>query len=331
MLAEPPIGPALASSRSIMLPASFAACGLLLFVLLVSLVGCGGEPFRPGGQGDRTGPQPIRCSCWCEYSHDPAAPSQILIAAGEDDAVQGSMQATAVLTANQLELGLNNSVGLRFQLVGIPKGALITSAVIQFTAVQVATEPTSLSIRVVPNAAPFTTSTDLTALTGATASSLWTPGDWAVDEAGTNEQTPDLTDLLKPIVQDPQYKPDSAVAFIITGSGHRVARSFEAALPLAPFLEVKYQAKQTKQDFLTCGLPGSACGQSLWSALSQIATVCNVGDYCQCDDGPPPPPNTSSTLCDTPCPPLGFGDCDTDGIVKTPANQALVCVPTFGP
>src|SRR5262245_22566129 len=90
MSAKSEIGPALAPSRSILLPVSFAACGLLLFVLFVSLVGCGGEPFRSGGQG--TSPQPIRCSCWCEYFHDPAVPSQILISASEDDGVQGSSQ-----------------------------------------------------------------------------------------------------------------------------------------------------------------------------------------------------------------------------------------------
>jgi hypothetical protein len=130
MLPSPPIVPALASARSIMLPASFAACGLLLVLLLLGLEGC----FLMVDLDDYIIAKSfvnnaVLCSCDCDSPIDPtAAPSRNPIKVGSDDAVQGSTQTAPVLTGMALDLGLNNHVGLRFQDVGIPQGAQITAA-----------------------------------------------------------------------------------------------------------------------------------------------------------------------------------------------------------
>ena len=338
MVTRPPIIPALASSRSIMLFASSAACGLLLLALLLILVGCAELLDLDDYHAGPISPNAILCSCECESPIDPnAEPSKNPITAGADDAMQGSTQATAALTGNALELGLGNSVGLRFPQLGIPPKATITSAFIQFTSTVLLTVPTVLSIHLVDplNAAPFTASTNLHGLTGFGAVVPWEPGAWAVDETGANERTPDLAGLLQPMVGAQQYAPENAVAFIITGSGHRVARSFEGSTtkPEAPFLVVEYVPKKTQQDFLACGDPAQAatvCQGRVQANVTGIATTCKVATSCICKVKPGADASTFSAVCNDPCPatlpPL---DCDPEGIAKTTAataNDTPVCV-----
>jgi hypothetical protein len=52
----------------------------------------------------------------------------------------------------------------------------------------------------------------------------WAPGQWA--KVGDAELTEDLASLLQVIVNKKEYTPDSAVAFIITGSRGRTATAF---------------------------------------------------------------------------------------------------------
>jgi hypothetical protein len=139
----PFVVPTSALSRAILVPVSFAACGGLLRVLFVVLMGCGGRNFE-----SRNGQTVVLCSCGCESPT--AVPSPNSIVAGADDAVQAFAQPAAVLNGSVLELGQQGHVGLRFQTIGVPLGATITSAHIQFTAAAASTanDIADLKIRV---------------------------------------------------------------------------------------------------------------------------------------------------------------------------------------
>src|SRR5262249_26963187 len=212
-------------SRSAMLAASSAACGLLLLLLLVALVGCAdivGADFDPKtlapSDSNANASNVILCSCSCPIDAAPGKSTRMIMSEA-DDAVQGSTQTAPVLYGSALELGAGNRVALRFQNVGIPPGAAITAAYIQFTAAQGSTGAAELQVGVVdsPNAAEFTVSTDLQTLTLITSGPPWQPGEWKVNEAAANEQAQDLQDLLKAIVIKDGYTPQSSVAFIISG------------------------------------------------------------------------------------------------------------------
>jgi hypothetical protein len=327
-------------SRSIALPISFAACGALLLVMLVVLVGCGGAPFEslpdpvtPNAQNA------VLCTCDCQ-SPDPTGPSSNVITAGPDDAAQAFVQSTAVLDSSVLELGQQGHVGLRFQKLGVPQGATITSAHIQFTAAVASTanNVADLQIRVVdsPNAGAFTMTTDLKILPVTNASVAWQPDAWQLDEALDNEKTPDLTALLQSIVDDVQYTPDSAVAFIITGSGRRTARSLEGSVstPAPAALVIGYTPKVTTQEFLACHTaqeqPATVCEGRVQDGVTALASACQVGTGCTCKVKEGVESSSFSSVCNAPCPTITPpADCNPEDFAKATAataNLPAVCI-----
>src|SRR5215510_11537602 len=155
------VPPAFALPRSIALLASFAGCGVLLAMLFLVLVGCALVAGLNVDYSSPANPNAVLCSCIC----DGAVATENPVRAGNDDAAQAPGQKVA-LTAPTLTLGQGNSVGFRFQKLGVPPKATITSAFIQFSAAQADSGTTDLDIFAVnlANAGAFTAATDLTLL-----------------------------------------------------------------------------------------------------------------------------------------------------------------------
>lgn len=157
----------------------------------------------------------------------------VTLSSGTNDAEQAASSAVN-LTSTDLEL-VNDAgtgagdqiVGLRFDNLALPPGAYIASAGIQFTADEIQSEATVINIRA--HAADFAPGFTATAnnlgarpLTAATVS--WPPAAWTtVDERGALQRTPDLSPLVQEIVTRPGWTNGSALAFLITGTGHRTA------------------------------------------------------------------------------------------------------------
>jgi hypothetical protein len=177
------------------------------------------------------------------------------IAAGSDDAEQQVSTGSVYLTSSDLELGndpdfwgtgtvASQIVGLRFHHLNIPVGATITNAWIQFTVDEAYTEATSLSIRgqLSTNAATFSMAVnDLSnrALTGTTVN--WSPSGWPTIDITTPEQrTPELKGIVQQIVSQTGWSPDNALAFIISGTGHRTGEAYESGAAISPVLHVEY-------------------------------------------------------------------------------------------
>ncbi|TIT69588.1 MAG: cadherin repeat domain-containing protein, partial [Mesorhizobium sp.] len=166
--------------------------------------------------------------------------------AGDDVEEKGSGAISTNVT--DLELGYDGStrqtVGMRFTGINIPKGAIITSAYIQFQANEVKTGATSLLIQgdKVDDASPFTTANfNVSALPRTAASTAWTPDPWTiVGEHGAAERTPDLSAVVQEIVNRSGWAALNDMAFLVSGTGTRTADSYEYNPATAPLLHIEY-------------------------------------------------------------------------------------------
>src|SRR5262245_15944924 len=320
--------PAFALPRSIALLASFAGCGVLLAMLFLVLVGCALVAGLNVDYSSPANPNAVLCSCVCDGAVAGAVPTENPVRAGNDDAAQAPGQKVA-LTAPTLTLGQGNSVGFRFQKLGVPPKATITSAFIQFSAAQADSGTTDLDIFAVnlANAGAFTAATDLTLLP-TIGPVHWVPLAWAIsNDRKTAEMTADLHVLLQAIVSLDGYTPDSAVAFIIRGSGRRIARAFEGqsggGRPAA--LTVGYTPRPITQEFLACGDPADAaniCGGNVQKNVNDLAQQCKLANTCTCTVKPVADSDKTSyaKVCSDPCPKVvAPANCDPNAIAQTTA------------
>ena len=179
-------------------------------------------------------------------------PASSMIATGLDDVEESStgnlssnINSTDIELVNDSGTGAGNqTVGLRFTGMNIPKGASIISAQVQFTCDEVTTGTCSLTIKgeASDNSSSFTTAAyNVSARVKTTATVGWIPAAWnTIGQASSAQLTPDLSSVLQEIVNRTGYTASSALTFIITGSGTRTADSFEGSPTTAAKLVVTY-------------------------------------------------------------------------------------------
>jgi len=137
-------------------------------------------------------------------------------------------------------------VGLRFKGIGIPQGATVTSAVIEFWPAAVTSGVTNIKIhgQDADDAAPFAASTiNISARTKTTANVDWNNvAPW--DDVNVVRQSPDLTGIVQEVVNRGGWCGDNAMAFLLelngSGGGPRMAESFDHDPSRAPILRVNY-------------------------------------------------------------------------------------------
>lgn len=167
----------------------------------------------------------------------------ILINAGSDD-VEEDDTGDLYTTSSDLELTndtgegrLNQAIGLRFNNLNLKQGASVNSAYIEFATERTSpTELTELTIEVqaIDNASTFSTSNKVSTRTMDSDSVSWTITDqW--DTVHAIQKTPDLSGLIEAVVGRDGWKPGNSIVFKITGTGKRVAESYEGST-LAPKL-----------------------------------------------------------------------------------------------
>jgi len=174
-----------------------------------------------------------------------AAPLERRIAASTDDAEE-SASGAANLTSSNLQLVFNASNqidGLRFTSLTIPKGAVITTAYVQFAAELNESGATSLGIhgQAADNPATFAgVNLNVSARPRTVDSVSWVPPAWTAGAAGAAQRTPELKTLIQGIVDRAGWASGNALVLIITGTGVRTAYSFDGNAALAPLLHVEY-------------------------------------------------------------------------------------------
>ena len=171
------------------------------------------------------------------------------IAASSDDAEEaGGATKTMFLNSGDLEMvrdnGADQTVGLRFAGVAVPPGATITNAYVQFTTQATgATAVTSLTIKgeAADNPGTFTTTIgNISARATTSAGVGWSVPIWtSVGAAGQDQRTPNLATVVQQLVSRPGWTNGNAIVLIITGTGRRVAHTFDSGVPAV--LHVEYQ------------------------------------------------------------------------------------------
>ena len=268
--------------------------------ILDATIGCGFAPRAVSAD-----PSSYVCSCNCtpEKRH-----RDLRVDRPEDDAEQ-RVDNVILLNSPNLDFLNGRFIGLLFRSAGIPQGATILSAHVQFTSdtgsvaglltVQIAAE--------IPSGQSFNTNAGSLGALPTTADSVtWNVPDWTVvGEAGPNELTPDLTLVLQDLVSRGDWSESNGIALIIkgtAGAGRREAVAFDGNPAAAALLSVDYTEPNPK--FVGLSLPvclppalnvnvagGMAptdmdltndCTGRVQTTLNGIAKACNYPSQCTC-------------------------------------------------
>ena len=134
-------------------------------------------------------------------------------------------------------------MGLRFPGVGVPQGATIAAAYVEFETDEVSNDATSLVIQgqAADDAPAFTLDVgNLTSRPTVASSVPWaTVPAWVVN---SKQRTPDLAPIVQQIVNRPGWATQHALVVIIDGTGRRTAEAVEGEAAAAPLLHVEYIA-----------------------------------------------------------------------------------------
>jgi hypothetical protein len=170
------------------------------------------------------------------------------VASSSDDAEQYVSSGAVSLTSGDLEMTLESSnqvVGMRFTGVTIPKGAAIVNAWVRFKVDETGSTTTSLNLggQAADNPATFTTSANNISARPRTAASVnWAPAPWTVvGQAGSAQQTPNLTAVIQEIVNRSGWASGNSLVLIVTGTGKRTAESYNGDQAGAALLHVEYE------------------------------------------------------------------------------------------
>jgi len=141
------------------------------------------------------------------------------------------------------------AIGLRFPGLTVPPGSVVLSAYLQFRAAEAGAAPAALRIEAdrSGDASPITGMfRDVTGRPRTAAAIAWSPGEWTMPGiAGPDERTPDIAALIQEVVDQPEWASGNAIAFVVSGSGVRVAFAYDGDADGAPLLHVEYIAPAT--------------------------------------------------------------------------------------
>ncbi len=186
-----------------------------------------------------------------------ATPTMVMasVASSADDAEQAGT--TVTLNSTTLDIprtggGTSQTIGMRFNGLTIPQGAVITSANVQFTAAaDDAGNTVSAVIRAQnsDNATTFTTTaSDVSNRPTTTASVAWnTIPAWVNNASGAAQLTPNFASVVQEVVNRTFWSSGNSMAVILTDSAsttRRRADSFDAG-GTPPKLIVNYQQRYT--------------------------------------------------------------------------------------
>ena len=217
----------------------------------------------------------------------------VQVSASSDDAEEWAGGGMYVISSD-LELVYDygdQTVGLRFVGVNTPQGATILNATIQFQVDEVSTNATSLTVEghSADAAPPFSGSDwDISSRARTLASTVWNPAPWpTVGQAGPDQRTPDIGGVVQEIVNRPGWAEGNALVVIFTGTGERVAESYDGSASSAPLLSVEYAAGPRVNR-----PPAVDAGADQAIILPNSAFLAGT----VADDGLPDPPATITTL-----------------------------------
>jgi hypothetical protein len=183
----------------------------------------------------------------------------VRITNGNDDVEELVSNGDMLMNSSDLEMvddsgshGGDQIVGLRFPVLAIPWGSTIVASHIEFESDETNSENTSLTIHAedIDDAPVFSSSDyDVSGRSPTTSSASWNPAEWST--ANQKHLTSDLAEVVQEVVDRGGWQADNDMAFMISGSGKRVAESYDGDAPNAALLHVEFRSCDESQD-----LPG---------------------------------------------------------------------------
>lgn len=169
----------------------------------------------------------------------------VFITSGADDVEEREGDGHIYTNSSDLELvydTYNNqyhqTVGLRFQNVNIPAGAVITGAYIQFECDETSSGAIDLYIdgHNADNSPAWSGNYDVSSRPRTSNTVSWSPPAWSVvQERGPNQLTPNLSGIVQQIVSRPGWSAGNSMSFIFTNDkanqNKRVAEAYEGGTP----------------------------------------------------------------------------------------------------
>ncbi len=172
---------------------------------------------------------------------------EVRVSAGDDDAEEDT-SGEINLGSSDLELITEDTaqtVGIRFRAVGVPGGATILEAHVQFEVDEISPFPTFLTLKGQLDPEPVAFSeipSDLTRREKTEATATWEPEAWLTPgAAGGDQQSADLAEVVQELVDQPGWVRHGPMVLLITGTGTRTATSFDGDPGGAPLLRVLWE------------------------------------------------------------------------------------------
>jgi hypothetical protein len=255
-----------------------------------------------------------QCACTCATG---SRSGSVSVAASSDDAEQDGSSMS--LGTARLLMG-RRIVGVRFAAAGVPQGATVTSAAVQFTADTTDGEATDLQIfaQLASDAATFSVADDdLSGRPVVPGSVAWSAPDWTAGEAGPAQRTSDLTSLVQQLVDRADWSSASPLVLRIEGTGRREAAAFDRDPASAPVLQGTFEASVDVRlpvcadpDIVAAAdgtLPPADialdCENRVAQTLGGLAEACGHPAPCTCAlvDDPLGDDSFESAVCNEPC------------------------------
>ncbi|HTN45643.1 MAG TPA: alkaline phosphatase PhoX [Flavipsychrobacter sp.] len=186
------------------------------------------------------------------------------VLSGTDDAEEcvpggSGTVGTMDVSSSDLEIMLDGTkqqiVGVRFTSLDIPQGAVINRAFIQFYA-KGDKAPVSGNAYITAenqaNATGFTSASfNITGRSQVQDSVLWsgsTATSWGTTGGGSataDQRTPNIAQVLQPVINNASWSPGNALVVLIKGAGVRNAYSYDGGAVYAPTLIIEYTSTAT--------------------------------------------------------------------------------------
>jgi len=169
----------------------------------------------------------------------------------------------------------NQIIGLRFSNLGIPQGAPISEAYIQFVVDETdISQASDLTIwgQASTNAPAFVASSKNISQRPKTMNSVnWSFANWTVkDVAYTEHRTADISNIIQELVNKNNWSEDNALAFIIEGKGSQTAKRHVGCDGSGPRLWVRYCTNES-----SCASTLSILNQTIPSDVYQSGMSIN--------------------------------------------------------
>jgi hypothetical protein len=210
---------------------------------------------------------------------------EVRVAASSDDAEEEVDSGSISISSSDLELvfdHVDQTIGMRFNEVSIPRDASITNAYVQFQVDETSSVETSLTVRgeAVGDAATFTSASgSISARPTTTAETPWSPPPWTtVGEAGLDQRTPDIASVIAEIVVLPGWSSGNSLVILITGSGERTAESFDGSPAAAPMLHAEYTTTPNDAPTVDIETPSDGASFDEGDPITFIGTAADTED-----------------------------------------------------